>query len=334
MTFKNPHFFLLFIFWIPLILLYILRERKSKVTVRFSDLSILKKLPVSPFLKLRHILLVMRLFGIGFIIIALARPQKQHTEVDVTTEGVDIMLILDISESMKALDFKPDNRLEVAKRCLKDFVKKREHDRIGLVLFGGRAFTRCPLTTDYGVLLQMIEEATFTDFSQSTAIGTAIATAANRLKDSPAKSKVIILLTDGANNAGDIPPLTAANAAAQLGIRIYTIGVGKEGKVPFPVEMVNPHTGQRFQRIQTIESDVDEKELKAIAALTGAEFFRAQNSEALGEIYDEINKMEKTEIKSISHISYSEYFYKWLWIGFLILMAEMLMQKTVFRRIP
>ncbi|MCL2689739.1 MAG: VWA domain-containing protein [Chitinispirillia bacterium] len=334
MTFKNPHFFWLFLLWIPVILLYILRERKSKVTVRFSDLSILKKLPASPFLKLRHILLFMRLFGIGFLIIALARPQIQHTEVDVTTEGIDIMLILDISESMKALDFKPDNRLEVAKRCLRDFVKKREHDRIGLVLFGGRAFTRCPLTTDYGVLLQMIEEATFTDFSNSTAIGTAIATAANRLKDSPAKSKVIILLTDGANNAGDIPPLTAANAAALLGIRIYTIGVGREGMVPFPVEMVNPHTGQRFTRMQTIESDVDEKELKAIAALTGGMYFRAQDSQTLGEIYDEISKMETTEIKSITHVSYSEYFYKWLWIGFLILMAEMLMQKTVFRRIP
>jgi len=334
MTFKNPYFFLLLLFWIPMIVIYILRERKSKVAVRFSDLSALKKLPVSPWLKLRHILPIMRMAGFGFLVIALARPQKQHTEIEVTTEGVDIMLVLDISESMKALDFKPDNRLEVAKRCLKDFVLKRQHDRLGLVLFGGRAFTRCPLTSDYGVLLQMIEEATFTDFSNSTAIGTAIATAANRLIDSPAKSKVIILLTDGANNAGDIPPLTAARAAAELGIRVYTIGVGREGRVPFPVEVVNPHTGRKTQRIQMMESDVDEKELKAIATLTGGAFFRAQDPESLAEIYDQIDSMEKTEIKTVSYVSYSEYFYLWLWIGFLIIMAETLLQKTVFRRIP
>jgi Ca-activated chloride channel family protein len=317
-----------------MIWLYILRERKTKVTVRFSDLSILKKLPVSPWLKLRHILPVMRIVGFGFLVVALARPQKQHTEVEVTTEGVDIMLILDISESMKALDFKPDNRLAVAKRSMKDFVQKREHDRIGLVLFAARAYTRCPLTNDYGVLLQMIDDADFTDFSNRTAIGTAIATAANRLKDSPAKSKVIVLLTDGANNAGDIPPLSAAKAAAELDMRIYTIGVGKEGKVPFPVEVVNPLTGQKQQRTQMMDSDLDEKELKAIATLTGGTFFRAQNSEALKEIYDEINKLEKTEIKSISHVSWSEYFYMWLWVGFFILMAETLLQKTVFRRIP
>ncbi|MDR0305807.1 MAG: VWA domain-containing protein [Chitinispirillales bacterium] len=334
MTFKNPHFFLLLLFCIPMIWLYILRERKTKVTVRFSDLSILKKLPVSPWLKLRHILPVMRIVGFGFLVVALARPQKQHTEVEVTTEGVDIMLILDISESMKALDFKPDNRLAVAKRSMKDFVQKREHDRIGLVLFAARAYTRCPLTNDYGVLLQMIDDADFTDFSNRTAIGTAIATAANRLKDSPAKSKVIVLLTDGANNAGDIPPLSAAKAAAELDMRIYTIGVGKEGKVPFPVEVVNPLTGQKQQRTQMMDSDLDEKELKAIATLTGGTFFRAQNSEALKEIYDEINKLEKTEIKSISHVSWSEYFYMWLWVGFFILMAETLLQKTVFRRIP
>jgi Ca-activated chloride channel family protein len=317
-----------------MIWVYIARERKYKVTVRFSDLSIIKKLPASPFLKLRHLLPVLRIAGFCFLVIALARPQKTHKEVEVSTEGVDIMLILDISESMKALDFKPENRLVVAKRCIKDFVLKREHDRIGLVLFGSRAFTRCPLTGDYGVVLQMIEEADFTDFSNATAIGTAIATAANRLKDSQAKSKVIILLTDGANNAGDIPPLTAAQAAGELGIKIYTIGVGKEGKVPFPVEIVNPYTGQKTVRTQMMESDLNEKELAEIAKLTGGMFFRAQNSEALREIYDEIDKMEKTEIKSISHYSHTEYFYPWLLIGFIIIMIEMILGKTVFRRIP
>jgi len=333
-TYRNPEFFLFLVLIAPMVFVYIWRERKHRVAVRFSDLSILKKLPLPPHRWLRHALLLMRVAGFCFLVVALARPQKQHVEIEVNTEGVDIMLILDISESMKALDFKPDDRLATAKRAMKDFVQKREHDRIGLVLFGSRAFTRCPLTSDYGVLLQMIDDATYTDFSNMTAIGTAIATAANRLKDSPAKSKVIILLTDGANNAGDIPPQMAAKAAGELGIKIYTVGVGKKGKVPFPVETVNPITGRKTQRTQMMESDLNENELQEIAQLTGGRFFRAQNTEELNEIYSEIDRMEKTEIKSITHVSHSEYFYKWLWIGFLILMAEMLLQNTVFRRIP
>ena len=334
MTFKNPYFFYLLILTAPMIWLYIRRERKHKATLAFSDLSIIKKLPASPYRRLRHALIVMRVAGFCFLVVALARPQKQNTEVEVTTEGVDIMLILDVSESMKALDFKPDDRLAVAKREIKNFVAKREHDRIGLVIFAARAFTRCPLTTDYGVLLQMIDGAGYTDFSNQTAIGTAIATAANRLKDSPAKSKVMILLTDGANNAGDIPPQAAAKAAGELGLKIYAIGVGKEGQVPFPVEVTDPRTGRSSQRIQMMPSDINEKELSDVAALTGGAFFRAQNAESLKKIYEEIDQMEKTEIKSISHVSYSEYFYKWLWIGFIILAAEMLLQNTIFRRIP
>jgi Ca-activated chloride channel family protein len=334
MTFKNPYFFCLLILAVPMVWLYVARERRRRVTLAFSDLSIIKKLPESPYGRLRHVLLVMRVAGFCFLVVALARPQKQHSEVEVTTEGVDIMLILDISESMKALDFKPDDRLAVAKREIKNFVPRREHDRMGLVLFAARAFTRCPLTGDYGVLIQMIDAADYTDFSGRTAIGTAIATAANRLKDSPAKSKVIVLLTDGANNAGDIPPQTAAKAAGELGIKIYAIGVGKEGQVPFPVETVNPQTGRRTQRIQMMESDINEKELSEIAVATGGAFFRAQSPESLKRIYEEIDKMEKTEIKSISHISYSEYFYNWLWTGFIILVAEMLLRNTVFRRLP
>jgi len=334
MTFKNPYFLYLLILAVPMVWLYIRRERRHKATLAFSDLSIIKMLPISPYRWLRHALIVMRVTGFCFLVVALARPQKQNTEVEVTTEGVDIMLILDISESMKALDFKPDDRLTVAKREIKNFVAKREHDRVGLVIFAARAFTRCPLTTDYGVLIQMIDAADYTDFSNQTAIGTAIATAANRLKDSPAKSKVIILLTDGANNAGDIPPQVAAKAAGELGLKIYTIGVGKEGQVPFPVEIVNHQTGKRTQSIRMMPSDINERELADIADLTGGAFFRAQNAESLKKIYEEIDKMEKTEIKSISNISYSEYFYKWLWIGFIILVTEMLLQNTIFRRIP
>ncbi len=334
MRFRDPYYFLLLLLWIPMLWVYWSRERKKGVTVKFSDLSILKKLPGSSFLKMRHILPVLRMLGLGLLVIALARPQKGQTDVEVTTEGIDIMLVLDISESMRALDFKPDNRLAVAKQRIQDFITKRQHDRIGLVLFGARAYTRCPLTLDYNVLLQMLDEVSFTDFSHQTAIGTAIATAANRLKDSQAKSKVIVLLTDGASNAGDIPPLTAAKAASELGIKIYTIGVGKDGQVPFPVEVVDPFTGQKFQRVQMMQSDLNEKELTEIAQLSKGTFFRARNAESLKDIYDQIDKMEKTEIKSTSFTSYTEHFYLWLWAGFLMIVLEMILQKTVFRRIP
>ncbi|MFP4013564.1 MAG: vWA domain-containing protein [Chitinispirillaceae bacterium] len=334
MRFKDPQFLFLLLLWIPMIWLYVVRERKSNVTIRFSDLSLLKKLPGSPFLKSRHVLPVLRMLGFGFLVIALARPQQGQTETEQTTEGIDIMLVVDISASMKSLDFKPENRLAVAKQRIKEFINKREHDRIGLVLFGARAYTRCPLTLDYSVLHQMVDEIDFADFSHQTAIGTALATAANRLRESSGKSKVIILLTDGANNTGDIPPMTAAEAASELGMKIHTIGVGKEGQVPFPVQMVNRFTGEKVEQVKMLESDLNEEELASIAQTSGGTFFRAKNSEALKDIYDQIDKMEKTEIKALSYTTYSEHFYLWLWIGFLLLIAEMILQKTVFRRIP
>jgi Ca-activated chloride channel family protein len=274
------------------------------------------------------------LLGTGLLIIALARPQEGRTDEEVTTEGVDIMLVLDISTSMKALDFQPDNRLEVAKQTIVDFISKRQHDRIGLVVFGARSFTKCPLTLDYNILSRFVSEVTFTDFSSQTAIGTAIVTAANRLKDSGAKSKVMILLTDGANNAGEVPPITAAKAAGELGIKIYTIGVGREGLVPIPVEMKNPFTGETVRQIQKMESDLDEKTLQEIAQLTNGKFFRAKNPEKLKEIYDQIDKLEKTEIKTTIFTSYNERFYMWLWAGFILLMLELILQHTRFRRIP
>jgi Ca-activated chloride channel family protein len=177
-------------------------------------------------------------------------------------------------------------------------------------------------------------DITFTDFSFQTAIGTAIATAANRLKDSNAKSKVIILATDGANNAGEIPPLTAATAARELGIKIYTIGIGKDGQVPMPVQMQNPFTGEVVTQVQMVQSDLDAKSLSEIAKETNGDFFRATNAEKLKEIYDKIDKLEKTEIKTKIYTSYEERFYPWLWAGFILLMLELLLSQTRFRRIP
>lgn len=334
MRFRNPEFFLLLLLWLPVIWVYIRRESKFKPAVTFSDLSIFNQIKPSFFVKARHILLVLRLIGIGLLTVALARPQQGRTDEEISTEGVDIMLVLDISESMRALDFKPDNRLEVAKATIRDFIKKRQHDRIGMVVFGARSFTKCPLTLDYAVLDQFIGNITFTDFSTQTAIGTALATAANRLKNSTAKSKVIILLTDGANNAGEIPPLTAAKAASELGMKIYTIGVGKEGQVPIPVQIRNPFTGELTQQIQMMQSDLDEKTLQEIADISKGTFFRARDVESLQNIYDKIDKLEKTEIKTKIYTSYDERFYPWLWAGFLVLMLELILQHSRFRRIP
>lgn len=334
MRFKDPYLLFALLIWIPMIIVYIRREKRFKPTIRFSDLATIQKVKPSLFVRLRHILFVLRLLGVGLLVVALARPQKGHTDEEVTTEGVDIMLVLDISESMRALDFQPDNRLAVAKQTIKEFISKRTSDRIGLVVFAARSFTKCPLTLDYPVLDEFLDDITFTDFSYQTAIGTAIATAANRLKDSNAKSRIMILLTDGASNAGEIPPLTAAKAANELRIKIYTIGVGKEGQVPIPVQVQNPFTGEMSRQIQTMQSDLDEKTLREIAQTTGGQFFRAQSAEKLKEIYSEIDKLEKTEIKTHIYTSFEERFYPWLWAGCILLLLELVLAHTRFRRIP
>ncbi|MBD3343952.1 MAG: VWA domain-containing protein [Chitinivibrionales bacterium] len=334
MRLKDPAFLWLLLIWIPMIWVYVLREKRLRPTVRFSDLSLIKKLPQSPWVKLRHTTIVLRVIGVGLLIVALARPQKGNTEEEVSTEGVDIILVLDASTSMRALDFKPQNRLHVAKETIKNFIQKREHDRIGLVVFAGRSYTKCPLTLDYNILVQFLDEVTFNEIEDGTAIGTAVATAANRIKDSYAKSKVVILLTDGANNRGEIAPLTAAEAAGALGIKIYTIGVGKEGKVPYPFQVRNPWTGKVSSQVQLVESELDEQSLVDIATTTKGMFFRANDPEKLQEIYDTIDKMEKTEIKTKSFTTYAERFFPWLLWGSVILILELILAHTRFRRVP
>jgi Ca-activated chloride channel family protein len=334
MQLRNPWLLLLLVAWIPMVWVYFRRE-KARPAVRFSDLSIVKKVTPSPTVRFRHVPFALRLLGIGLLVVALARPQKGTSEEEVTSEGVDIILVLDVSFSMRSLDFQPNNRLFVAKETIKDFIKKRHNDRIGLVIFAKRAYTKCPLTLDYNVLTQFVDKIDFEDFGDATAIGTAIATAANRIKDTPAKSKVMILLTDGGNNFGEIAPVAAAKAAAELGIKIYTIGIGKEGLIPYPVQVVDPSTGKIVgTQIQTVQSDLDEQLLADIAAATGGKFFRAQNAEKLKEIYDTIDKMEKTQIKTKVYTSYADKFFPWLIGGALLLFAEVLLSHTWFRRIP
>jgi Ca-activated chloride channel family protein len=335
MRFRNPEYLLLFLLWIPMAWVYIRRERGVRPALRFSDLSVISALKSSLMVRARHALFAINLIAAGLIIVALARPQQGSAEQDITTEGVDIMLVLDISTSMKALDFKPQNRLHVAKMRIAEFIGKRHHDRIGLVVFAARSFTKCPLTLDYDVLLQLLNSVDFGDIEDGTAIGTAIATAANRLRDSNAKSKVMVLLTDGANNRGEIAPLAAAQAANTLGIKIYTIGVGKEGEVPYPVDYIDRNTGQVVEtRVQMIPSDIDEQTLADIAAATNARFFRAHNAEKLGEIYATIDTFEKTEIKTRSYTTWSEKFYPWLWAGFIVMCLQYLLAYTRFLRIP
>ncbi len=334
MRLANPEYLFLFILWVPMIWIYIRRERGTRPAVQYSDLSIIAKFHTSLIVKLRHILIVFRVLGVGLLIIALARPQKGQTFQEVTTHGVDIILVLDVSTSMRALDFEPNNRLYVAKETIKEFVQKREHDRIGLVVFAGRSYTKCPLTLDYNVVTQFIDEIRFDEIEDGTAIGTAVATAGNRLKQSKAKSKVIIILTDGANNKGEITPRVAAKAVGELGMKLYTIGVGKKGEVPYPIEYINPWTGKRERKVQNIKSDLDEQTLVDMAEETKGRYFRAANPEELKEIYNTIDELEKTEIQTKSYTTYDEHFFPWLIAGLIVLLIELILKHTRFRRIP
>jgi len=266
------------------------------------------------------------------LIIALARPQSGTKASEVLTEGIDIMLCLDTSGSMQALDFKwkneRHNRLEVVKKVVSDFIKGRTNDRIGMVVFGEEAFTQCPLTLDYGVLLNFLEQVEIGMAGDSTAVGSALATCVNRLKERKSKSKVIILLTDGRNNAGSINPQTAAEIAKTFDIKVYTVGVGTEGEVPFLVDTI---FGKKYmyQRV-----DLDEETLKEIAAITGGSYFKATNTETLEEIYKKIDQLEKTKVEVKEYMEYEELFGWFLLAGLLCILLEVILRNTRFRKIP
>ena len=266
--------------------------------------------------------------GISILILALARPQSGFGDTRQSVEGVDIMLVLDTSGSMKAEDFKPNNRLYVAKEVLRKFIEGRETDRLGLVVFARRSFTQCPLTTDYDLLKSLLDKVDFGMVEDRTAIGLAIANAANRLKDSNAKSKIIILLTDGVNNVDDLAPLDAAKAAAALGIKIYTIGAGRPGLVDIPVQTA---FGVQYQQM---ESEIDEQSLMQIADITGGKFYRAKDETTLQQIYDQISKLEKTKIEVHRFYRYNELFANFLIAGLGFLFAELLLSKTILGGTP
>ncbi len=335
MQFKYPLFFLCFLLYLPLVWRYIHSVRAPRTTLRLPQLETMRTLRVSFRRRLRHLPFILQMAGIGLLIVALARPQKGHTSKTVSTEGVDIVLVMDASSSMRSLDFKPKNRLHVAKSVVKEFVKKRSHDRIGLVVFAARAFTKCPLTLDYDIITRFIDDIEFGDIEDGTAIGTAIATAGNRLRESKAKSRVMILLTDGESNMGEISPQVAARAVKQIGVKIYTVGIGKEGKVPMPVQVVHPFTGEVVgEDVRMVKSQLDEATLREIAQITDGRFFRAQNPEKLQQIYATIDTLEKTEIKTKTFTSFSDRFFAWLVWGFLLICSAFILQRTWIRTAP
>jgi len=327
MELANPQFLYLWII-IPLMVIWFMYyEKKMDVKVKMPGASIFYK-NRDWLSKLRPGLLGLRLLGLGLLIFALARPRTHElSEKTFGDEGIDIIMAMDISGSMKAEDFKP-NRLEASKEVALKFVENRPNDRLGLVVYSGESFTQCPLTLDHSIVKNLLTEININMIEdQSTAIGMGLATGVSRLKDSKAKSKVIILLTDGVNNSGFISPATAAEIATKFDIRVYTIGVGSYGKAPYPFQ------GPFGIQYQNIEVKIDEDILKQIAQETGGKYFRANTKNKLKTIYDEIDKMEKTEMESISYQRYEEKYFVFLLIGSVLLFAELFFRSVVLKGI-
>lgn len=325
--FANPKYFLILILLVPMILWYVFREKRSHADLQFSSLRAFKGMKHAGRVWLRHILFVLKVLAIVFLVTALARPQSSNSWQTYSSEGIDIVLALDISGSMLARDFSPD-RLEAAKEVATKFILERPQDKIGLVVFAGESFTQCPLTTDQAVLVNLMRDVHSGMIEDGTAIGLGLANAVNRLKDSPGKSKVVILLTDGVNNRGVIAPETAAELAQTYGIRVYTIGVGTYGEAPYPVQ--TPFGVQ----LQNIPVEIDEPVLKQIAAITGGKYFRATDNDKLKQIYQEIDQLEKSKIE-VKHFSKKQEQYFWFaLIGMLLLISEGILRYTILRKIP
>jgi Ca-activated chloride channel homolog len=326
-TYENPEFFYLFILIPLLIFWYWKYNSRQSEKIKVSGSEGFSGYRPTFRQRLRHLPFVLRLAGLSFIIIALARPQSSSRGQNVFSEGIDIMLAMDISGSMLAEDLKP-NRIEAAKAVAIDFIKSRPNDRIGLVVFAGESFTQCPITSDHDVLINLFGSIKTGIMADGTALGDGLATAVSRIKDSKAKSKVIILLTDGVNNQGAIAPLTAAEIAKAFKIRVYTIGVGTKGMAPYPFQTPG---GIIYQNV---EVQIDEPTMKKISNLTGGEYFRATNNKTLKEIYQQIDKLEKTKVEVTEYSRRSEEFLPFALLATLLLSMEIITKNTIFRSLP
>ena len=326
MTFANPEYLFLLLLLLPIVGWYIYELRNSDASVQVSDTRVLAAQPKSIRIWLLHVPFVLRIAVITLISIALARPQLTNKWSSQSTEGIDIMMALDISGTMLAEDLRP-NRLEAAKKVASDFVIARPNDQIGLVVFAGESFTQCPLTTDHAVLVNLFKSVEYGMVEDGTAIGLGLANAVNRMKDSETKSKVIILLTDGSNNRGDIDPQTAAEIAKTYGIRVYTIGVGSYGQARVPVQTP---IGKQYI---TIDNEFDETTLRSIAETTGGQYFRAKDNTSLKAIYDQIDQMEKTKLRVREFSKHTENFMPFLYAALICLLLELIIRYFVLRTI-
>ena len=330
MHFASPYYLWLLTLLVPMIGYYVWRTLQGGASIQISSVAGVVRAPRTVRYYLRHLPFALRAAAFALLVVALARPQDVEQNVRTNTEGIDIMLAIDVSGSMLARDFKPD-RITAAKEVAGSFIADRYGDRIGLVAFAGEAFTQSPLTTDQSTLQTLLARIRSGLIEDGTAIGNGLATAINRLRESDAKSKVIILLTDGVNNQGQIAPMTAAEIAKAQGIRVYTIGVGTEGMAPYPaVDIYGTPTGGTVMA----KVEIDEKVLKAISDMTGGRYFRATDKEKLKAVYDEINQLEKSKIEVMEHISYHELFLTWALAALGLLFTEFLLSNLVLKRIP
>ena len=332
MEFANQEYLLLLLLIIPYLVWYLMYRKKSEPTMKMSDTSVFRLAPVSWRVRLTPLPMILRILAFSFLVIAMARPQTQNAWQNKDIEGIDIMLAIDVSTSMLAEDLKP-NRMEAAKQVAAEFINGRPNDNIGLTVFAGEAFTQCPMTTDHVSLLNLLHNVR-TDLAlrglieDGTAIGMGLANAVGRLKDSKAKSKVVILLTDGSNNRGDISPMTAAEIAKSLGVRVYTVGVGTNKIAPYPMPVAG---GVQYVNMPV---EIDSKTLSDIAAATQADYYRATNTNELHKIYQEIDKLEKTKLTVRKFSKKYDMYQGFAACAFALLFLELLLSMALLRRIP
>lgn len=324
-------------FLLPLVVVffgsYFEPKNKKRGTLRFSSNLVLSKVKPSLRVQLAFLPHFLKFLSLGLAIVALARPQVSNSKVNRSVEGIDIMMALDVSDSMEIEDMEPNNRMAAAKSVVKNFIKGRVNDRIGLVIFAGESYTRCPLTLDYNVLLESLAAVSPDSIKQGTAIGVALANSVARLKDSTAKSRVVILLTDGENNSGTIDPATATEIAKGYGIKVYTIGIGRDGQTRMPVYTVDAF-GRKIKTYQPIHSTVNMTLLDSMAASTGGKSYRAIDTEALKQVFKEIDSLEKSKISTQQYVKFTEVFSPWLLAATILFLMQFFLDRSLLRRLP